>query len=266
MKTLEEIFKKSPIQPKDIEPEGIEVRTIKGKKGDKGDKGEKGDRGERGPKGWPGEDGKDGPKGERGERGERGLPGQNGERGFPGEDGRAGIDGNDGKDAKELSFTAKEVVEKINKGKTKILKSRIEGLEDMESLVENSARRFQNWISLGGTRQTIIQSNGVTIATGATTLNFTNGTVGVPVGNDGSTINYTAPSTGGSFAGSQEKSTTSPNSSQTTFAFTHTPTVIFWNGAFQCLTDDYTVSGNNITFSASAGVPQTGDKIVNLYA
>src|ERR1700743_2881044 len=71
---------------------------------------------------------------------------------------------------------------------------------------------------------------------------------------------------GGGFAGSQEKSTTVPNGILITFAFTHTPKVIFWNGAFQTLTDDYTVSGNNITFTGSAGVPLTGDKIVNLYA
>lgn len=71
---------------------------------------------------------------------------------------------------------------------------------------------------------------------------------------------------GGGFAGSQEKSTTVPNGSLTTFAFTHTPKVLFWNGAFQTLTDDYTVAGNTITFTGSAGTPLTGDKIVNLYA
>lgn len=71
---------------------------------------------------------------------------------------------------------------------------------------------------------------------------------------------------GGGFSGSQEKSTTVPNSVLTTFTFTHAPKVIFWNGAFQTLTDDYTVSGNNITFTGSAGTPLTGDKIVNLYA
>jgi hypothetical protein len=70
----------------------------------------------------------------------------------------------------------------------------------------------------------------------------------------------------GSFVGSQEKSTTTPDGVLTTFAFTHTPRVIFWNGQFQTLTDDYTVSVNNITFQSSAGVPVAGDKIVNLYA
>lgn len=70
-----------------------------------------------------------------------------------------------------------------------------------------------------------------------------------------------------SFTGAQEKTTTPPNSIITTFTFDHAPKVIFWNGAFQTLTDDYTVSGPfSITFTASAGVPLTNDKVVNLYA
>lgn len=72
-------------------------------------------------------------------------------------------------------------------------------------------------------------------------------------------------SSAGSLAGTQEKSTTVPNGVLTTFAFTHTPKVIVWNGAVQTKTDDYTVSGNSITFTASAGIPQTGDKILNIY-
>jgi hypothetical protein len=87
---------------------------------------------------------------------------------------------------------------------------------------------------------------------------------GITITNGSGTITIAA--TGSSFAGSQEKSTTSPNGVQTTFAFTHTPELIFWNGAFQTLTDDYTVSSLNITFTASAGVPLTNDKIVNVYA
>lgn len=113
--------------------------------------------------------------------------------------------------------------------------------------------------------QLSVMLNGVfTAITG--TINFKNGS--------GTTVTATpnglavdiAVNASGSFSGSQEKSTTVPNSSLTTFSFTHTPKVIFWNGAFQTLTDDYTVSSNNITFSASAGVPQTGDKVINLYA
>lgn len=165
--------------------------------------------------------------------------------------------------------TGKEIIEKVNKSRgSKIKASKVEGFEDLKNDAEGTKRTMQRYLSLGGQRQTIIQSNGTTIATGATTLNFTNGTLSIPLGNDGSTVNYAAPSSGGGGAlvGSQEKSTTSPNNATQTFAFAHTPTVIFWNGAFQTLTDDYTVSGNNITFTASAGVPQVGDKIVNLYA
>lgn len=70
---------------------------------------------------------------------------------------------------------------------------------------------------------------------------------------------------GGSFSGSQEKSTTVPDGILMTFTFAHTPKIVFWNGAFQTLIDDYTVSGLAITFTSSAGVPLTGDKVVNTY-
>ena len=70
---------------------------------------------------------------------------------------------------------------------------------------------------------------------------------------------------GSSFGGSQEKSTTAADGVTQTFAFTHTPKVILWNGQFQTLTDDYTVSSNNITFTGSL-IPSVGDKIVNIYA
>lgn len=68
------------------------------------------------------------------------------------------------------------------------------------------------------------------------------------------------------FAGTSEKSTTTPNGVVTTFAFAHTPTLIFWNGQMQFVGDDYTVSGTSITFTASAGVPVANDKIINTYA
>lgn len=70
---------------------------------------------------------------------------------------------------------------------------------------------------------------------------------------------------GGALAGTQEKSTTIPNGVLTSFAFAHTPKVIVWNGAVQTLADDYTISGSSITFTMSAGIPQTGDKILNIY-
>lgn len=71
---------------------------------------------------------------------------------------------------------------------------------------------------------------------------------------------------GSGLTGTQEKSTTTPDGITQTFAFAHTPKIILWNGSFQTLTDDYTVSGNSITFTGSAGTPLTGDKIVNIYA
>lgn len=70
---------------------------------------------------------------------------------------------------------------------------------------------------------------------------------------------------GGSLAGSQEKSTTTPDGVAQTFTFTHTPLLIYWNGQLQTLTDDYTVSGLTITFTGTLA-PSSTAKIVNVYA
>lgn len=98
---------------------------------------------------------------------------------------------------KEVSLdTPKEVVEKINKSRgEKIKRSRVEGLDEVESIARTSQRQVQNFISLGGNRQTKLQLNGVMVATGADTLNFVGGTL-VPTG-DGTTVTYTPSSSGG---------------------------------------------------------------------
>lgn len=120
----------------------------------------------------------------------------------------------------------------------------------------------------GGNMNRNILVNGVNILARYTDINFKGSGVTYTAVNNNTTkqVDLTLTSTGtGGFSALQEKSTTSPNGATTTFTFTHTPTFIYWNGALQTLTDDYTVSGNNITFTASAGVPQTNDKIINTY-
>lgn len=219
---LESFFKKSPLQKEDLEPEATPqsiARALRGQKGEKGDKGEPGSNG------ITGEEGPLGPKGDRGEKGEQG---EQGERGFPGEEGRPGKDGKDGESAPSIEpeeITGKQVIDKINKNKTaKISKAKIEGLEEIENKSASTEKRLQNWISLGGSRQTIIQSNGTNISTGATTINFTNGTLAVPSGNDGSTINYTAPSGGGG-SGFQAPTGTVDGSNKV-FVFVSAPKVV----------------------------------------
>lgn len=69
----------------------------------------------------------------------------------------------------------------------------------------------------------------------------------------------------GQFMGSQEKSSTIPNGVLQTFSFSHTPALIYWNGQFQFLGEDYSVSGSSITFTGSL-IPVIGDKIINVYA
>jgi hypothetical protein len=279
---LESFFKNPPQTEEEKEIE-VEYKFLRGKKGERGEKGDKGKDAEseevaemviipvseilkddedfkksvRGLDGINGKDGKDGtsPELDIAEITERVLnilPSQT-PKVLKGEDGKNGS-----------PDTPKEIIEKINKSRgEKIKRSRIEGLDDVENKAASTEKRLQNYISLGGNRQTRVSSNGTLISSAAETINFIGPTVAVPVGNNGTTVNVTTTSSG--FAGTQEKSTTTPNGSQQTFAFTHTPTLIFWNGLLQTLTDDYTVSSNNITFTGTL-TPQTGDKIINIYA
>lgn len=100
-------------------------------------------------------------------------------------------------------------------------------------------------------------------STGGLSISTLTQGAGITITNGHGTITIAA--TGSAFTGTQEVSTTSPNGSQQTFAFTHPPAIIAWNGSIQALTTDYTVSSLNITFTGT-NVPQTGDKILNIYA
>lgn len=96
----------------------------------------------------------------------------------------------------------------------------------------------------------------------------TTAVLGVPIGklNDHERrISKLESNPSGGFSGTQEKSSTTPDGLTTTFAFAHTPNLIYWNGQLLTTTDDYTVSGSSITFTSSAGVPLVGDKILNVY-
>lgn len=104
------------------------------------------------------------------------------------------LKGEDGKDGSP--DTPKVIIEKINKSRgDKIKRTRIEGLDEVESIARTSQRQVQNFLSLGGTRQTAIKSVGTLIGTGITTIDFRNGTF-VKIG-DGSEVQYTAPTVGG---------------------------------------------------------------------
>jgi len=264
---IESFFKdnKSPIQPDDLEEGNSEalnafvgaLRGKKGAKGDKGDKGEKGDKGDAGLSGFTGEAGPQGPKGDKGDQGERGFVGEKGDPGIPGKDGEpAPIP-----EPEEIS--GKEVIEKINKARTpeKIKRSKVEGIDDIDNYARSTGARLQNWISLGGNRQTIIQSNGTTVSTGATTINFTNGTLAVPAGNDGSTVNFTAPSGGGL---SIIAVTGTINDSNVTFTSATLPTLLNINGAFYQQTGGsitWSRTGTTITLSSAVG---TGGSIFGI--
>jgi len=153
-------------------------------------------------------------------------------------------DGSPGKDAILTGEVLWAMIDKLPKGK-RFKVDHVDGLDQTLSALRNLAAR-------GGVR-----GGGDSVAAGSNITITTNSTGQKVIATSGG---------GGALVGSQEKSTTNPNGVLTTFAFTHTPTLIYWNGQFLTLTDDYTVAGNNITFTGSAGVPQTGDKIVNIYA
>lgn len=200
---------KSPIQKENLE--AIEVKIIRGPKG------EKGEQGLSGKNGIPGKDGKQGLKGEIGFAGLDGKDGKNGESGINGKDGRDGKDGS--------PDTPKEIIEKINKSRgEKIKASKVEGFEEIDGLARSANRNVQNILSLGGNRQTIIQSGGQTISTGATTINFIGATVAVSPTNDGSTVNVTVSGSSGS--GFQQPTSGAINGSNQTFIFALPPNAI----------------------------------------
>lgn len=205
--TLDEIFK-SPIQKEDLELiEEVDIKVIRGKKGDKGDTSTKEEilslikplipvplsPKEIGTKELlplisslipEVKDGKTPTKEELLKIIEPLIP-------LPGKDGSPD--------------SAKEIVEKINKGQIKIQRSKIEGFENVESQIANVRRNLMN---IGGVRQTRIASNGVVVSTGATTIDFMGANVFTPIGNDGSTtrVSLTTPS-----VGIQTNSSTTPS-------------------------------------------------------
>lgn len=174
------------------------IAKLKGAKGDKGDTGSPGKDGADGKDGLDGKDGKDGAKGPKGDRGEQGFRGEKGDNG-------------EGIEVEELEalvlsllpdnveipeVTPKELIEKINKAKTaKIKRERVEGFDEVESIARSANKNVQNFLSLGGSRQTAIKVSGTLLGTGITTLNFV-GATGTVVG-DGSEANVTTSGSGG---------------------------------------------------------------------
>lgn len=140
----------------------------------------------------------------------------------------------------------KDLIEKINKAKTiKIKKERVEGLDELEGLARSANRNVQNFISLGGARNTRLQLNGVMVATGANTINFIGGTL-TPVG-DGTTVNYTPPSSGG--GSGYQVPTGTVNGTNQTFTWATAPNVIVVDQgrAMQKVSSDGTVNWTGTT-------------------
>lgn len=185
---------KSFLQQADLAPkeEEVDIKVLRGKQGEKGE---------------PGTNGKDGKQGTKGEKGDKGDMGFRGEKGDAGdsvllEDIEAIVLPLIPEPTVIPELAPKDLIEKINKAKTaKIKRERVEGFDEIEGLAKSANRNVQNFISLGGNRQTKLQLNGVQVATGADTLNFVGGTL-TPVG-DGTTVSYTPPSSGGGGSGYQ---------------------------------------------------------------
>lgn len=164
------------------------------------------------------------------------------------------------KDLPALGQAIRDGLELLPKGE-RVRAEFIDGLDEL--LAAHTKASFVGYGPGGGTSFAIMQS-GVQKVQQPLTLNFKGaGAPTITNGQNGVThLDFSASA----IAGTQEKSTTTPDGVLSTFAFAHTPRVIVWNGAIQTLTDDYTVSSLTITFTASAGTPQTGDKLLNIYA
>jgi len=97
-------------------------------------------KGDTGEKGADGRDGKDGEDGKDGTNGLNGKDGRDGKDGKDGADGLDGLNGENGKDGRDGSpDTPKEIVTKLEslKGKERLDKSAIKGLEDLEYQIKN---------------------------------------------------------------------------------------------------------------------------------
>ena len=126
------------------------------------------------------------------------------------------------------------------KDNTPVLSEAIKTLEKKLRDIEKDMKKYGKQVAeMGYSLQLFV---GGTLIGTTPALNFVAGT-GMGISsvfvNGIPKITFTA--TASAFAGSQEKSTTTPNGVQTTFAFTHTPTVIIWNGAIQTLTHSYAI-------------------------
>lgn len=283
-----ESFLKSPIQKEDLEPEISAERVIRKLRGPKGDKGDPGKDAipptieelealiiPLVPDPIPGKNGKNGERGERGFVGEKGDPGESIEV----DEIEALVLGLIPDAPEELA--PREVIEKINVSRgTKIKRTRVEGLEELENRLAGNARQIQNVLSLGGSRQTAIKVGGALLGTGINTINFI-GATGSKIG-DGSEVNITTSGGTGTVnsivagTGISVDSTDPANpivtntgsaptfveneivsGSGTTFTLANTPIAlsvhVFANG--QRLTlgagNDYTISGSVITTANS---------------
>lgn len=242
---------KSFLQKEDLEPEVSSESVIRKLRGPKGDsiKGDKGDKGEAPtieeleamilpliPDPIKGKDGKDGERGERGFVGEKGDPGV----------GLAGVNGIDGKDGSEI--TPKEVIEKINKSRgDKIKRTRVEGLDEVEGIARTAQSQVQNFISLGGSRQTAIKVSGTILGTGINTINFV-GATGTKVG-DGSEVNVTTSGSGGG----QVNSIVAGTNITVDSTDPANPIVsATGGGSFAVMVPTGTIDGSNVTFVFSS--------------
>lgn len=246
------------LQREDLEPTPSPEAVLKTLRGTKGDKGNPGKDGVDGKDGIDGKDGKDGAQGIQGIRGERGFRGERGEAGESVEVEEI--------EAMMLSLlpdveiqpelSPKEVIEKINKAKTaKIKKERVEGLDELEGLARSANRNVQNFISLGGNRQTKLQLNGAAPLTGVDTINFIGGTL-TPVG-DGTTANYTPPSSGGGSSGYQAVTGGAVDGSNAVFTWATAPKVIVVDQGrpMQKVSSDGTVNWTGTTTTTLAVAP-----------
>lgn len=159
-------------------------------------------------------------------------------------------------DVQEIpDITPKEVIEKINVSRgTKIKASKVEGLDELEGLARSANRNVQNFISLGGNRQTKLQLNGAAPLTGVDTINFIGGTL-TPVG-DGTTANYTPPSSGGG-SGYQAVTGGAVNGTNQVFTWSTAPNVIVVDQGrpMQKVSSDGTVNWTGTTTTTLAVAP-----------
>jgi len=234
--------KKDPEYPEfptemSVSLKGVSVVSIKGNKGDKGDKGDRGD---------------------KGQDGKNGLDGKNGKDGYNGQDGLNGKDGKDGTNGKDGEVAKIDIEELLT------IKKRLSELDGRINMALQNPVRVVGG-SGGGKGVDVLDEQSPISQNPMQKINFSG--AGVTVTNLGNGVaTVTIPGGAGTFY--TETPNGDINGSNKSYTVLRTINTIFSfaiNGTF-IHPDEYSTTGDTITFSTALSADLSGTNFTIIYA